>query len=270
MVELGISEFTFGFGFLYEQTHANWANLRATPVLPSLQREQHEGWDAHLPLNGIDYYYQFKLSDFLRHRNAKYISDGTYNNPYYRIALHRKYNNRQHQRLKELSRIKPHTYYVAPEFNSLDDFNTAFLARQIYRNSRLIQLTDCDDIIDGEQHYITFQAGNPGWALHSEMKRYEKSFFGRDMETLYRNSAQEWKLINKTFAENLFAETKGVVKRIIEVEEPNWREAILPILDFNAEEAPQKEVLLKISEILSIFLGTTLVIVGTTEQAKTG
>jgi hypothetical protein len=36
MVEIGISEFTFGYAFLYEQTQANWGNLKAAPVLPSL------------------------------------------------------------------------------------------------------------------------------------------------------------------------------------------------------------------------------------------
>ena len=28
MASIGISEFTFGYAFLYEQTHANWGNLR--------------------------------------------------------------------------------------------------------------------------------------------------------------------------------------------------------------------------------------------------
>ena len=61
MATIGISEFTFGYAFLYEQTRKNWANLKAAPVLPSLQKEKDEGWDAHLPLQGVDFYYQFKL-----------------------------------------------------------------------------------------------------------------------------------------------------------------------------------------------------------------
>lgn len=34
MVALGISEFTFGYAFLYEQTQRNWQELRAVPILP--------------------------------------------------------------------------------------------------------------------------------------------------------------------------------------------------------------------------------------------
>ena len=81
MAQIGISEFTFGYAFLYEQTHANWSGLTAAPVLPSLQQEQDAGWDAHLPLAGTDFYYQFKLSDYLSRSNALYIADGTYATP---------------------------------------------------------------------------------------------------------------------------------------------------------------------------------------------
>jgi hypothetical protein len=76
MVTIGITEFTFGFAFLYEQTHQNWGQLIAVPILPSLQQEADDAWDAHLPLMGIDYYYQFKLTDYLWRSNAKYIHNG--------------------------------------------------------------------------------------------------------------------------------------------------------------------------------------------------
>jgi len=178
---VGLSEFTFGFGFLYEQTVANWGGLKAAPVLPSLQQEQDEGWDARLPLQGTDYYYQFKLSDYLSRSNAKHIKDGTYDGPYYRFYFHKKNNNRQHQRLREHCVDSPLTYYVAPEFNALDDFNSAFLAKGLRERSRLIALTDCDHIADAEQHYITFAEGQQGFTQHSTQKRNEHSSFGREL-----------------------------------------------------------------------------------------
>ena len=189
MAAIGISEFTFGYAFLYEQTQTNWTNLRAAPVLPNLRQEQEEGWDAYLPANGIDYYYQFKLSDYLSRANATFIRDDTYDGAYYRIALYRKDNNRQHQRLRDHSRANPNTYYVAPEFNRVDDFHTAFLANQITNNSRIIPVSACDDILDSDQHYLTFQPGEPAWNQHSERKRHDLSFSGRELEALYRKSS---------------------------------------------------------------------------------
>ena len=73
MIAVGISEFTFGYAFLYEQTVNNWDELKAAPILPSLYDESKGGWDAHLPLKGTDYYYQFKLTEYLFRRNALYI-----------------------------------------------------------------------------------------------------------------------------------------------------------------------------------------------------
>ena len=196
MAEIGISEFTFGYAFLYEQTQANWENLSAAPVLPSLQQEELEGWDARLPLNGTDFYYQFKLSDCLSRGNATYVRDGTYNGAYYRIWLHRRNDNQQHQRLRQHCLANPNTYYAAHQFNSIEEFNSKFLARQITENCRIIPLTLCDDITDGEQHCITFQAGDPAWILHSEPSRREKSYTGRELGSLYRESSQQWRRID--------------------------------------------------------------------------
>lgn len=265
MASIGISEFTFGYAFLYEQTHTAWGNMRAAPILPSLVQEQRLGWDAHLPLIGKDYYYQFKLSDYLSRGHATFIADGTYDQPYYRVALHRRDNNRQHQRLREHCQTNPHTYYVAPEFNSLDDFHAAFLSHQITSNSRIIPLADCDDATDGKQHYVTFQLGQVDWLFHSEKKRHRRSFSGRDLDRLYRESAPLWKPIDKLFAEELFERTASVVRRVVQMEERRTARAALPLLDFNPAQAERRDILLRTSQILSVVLGVTLVIVGTSE-----
>jgi hypothetical protein len=265
MATIGISEFTFGYAFLYEQTRKNWTNLKAAPILPSLQKEKDEGWDAHLPLNGVDFYYQFKLSDHLSRGNARYIADGTYSGPYYRLSLHRRDNNRQHQRLRKLAETNPNVFYVAPQFDTLDDFNAAFLSSQIAEQSRLIPVRDCEDIIDGEQHHITFQQNQPQWIQHSERKRHETSFVGHDIEKLFGATRREWKPIDKAFAEALFERTAVAVMQVIEREDRRVARAALPLLDFNPESAERNEVLLRASQIASVVLGATLVIVGTSE-----
>lgn len=265
MASVGISEFTYGYAFLYEQTRANWGNLRAAPVLPSLQREKEQGWDAHLPTNATDFYFQFKLTDYLSRSNASFIADGTYVMPYYRLAFHRKDNNRQHQRLRDHSVTNPHTYYVAPEFNSADDFHAAFLGQHITNQSRIIPVSDCDDVYDSDQHYITFQPNHVGWIQHSEKKRHERSFFGRDMGKVYRESHKDWKHVNIAYATDLFDKTAEVVRLVLRKEEPMALAAALPLLDFNPNQAEQREVLIRTSQILAVVLGVTLVLVGTKE-----
>ena len=261
MVEIGISEFTFGYGFLYEQTQANWGNLRAAPILPSLQQEEQAGWDARLPLDGTDFYYQFKLSDYLWRGNATYIRDGTYNGPYYRFWLHRRNNNQQHRRLREHCITNPNTYYAAPQFNSIEEFNTRFLARQITANCRIIALNLCDDIADGDHHCITFQSSDPTWIFHSEARRHEKSYTGRELGTVYRQSSNQWQHIDLAFAERLFEKTREISKRVITDEEPERALLVRPLLD-EAPERDRQHLLLRTADILSAILGVTLVLVG--------
>jgi hypothetical protein len=262
MVAVGISEFTFGFAFLYEQTNRNWDQLRAVPILPSLQQEAEDAWDARLPLEGTDYYYQFKLSDYLSRSNAKYIADGTYNGPYYRITLHRRENNRQHRRLWQHSQTNPNTYYVAPEFRQIDDFNSAFLARQITERSRLIPLSLCDDINNGDQHYITYREGSPAWQQHSEPKPRTKSFSGKEIENVYRQSARDWRPIDMDFSLGRFRLAEAAVRKLVEFEERRILQQALPLLEFDAERHPRSVVLARTSQILAVVFGVTMVIVG--------
>ena len=113
MADLGISEFSFGYAFLFEQTQRNWANLTAAPVLPSLQQEADLGWDARLPLTGTDFYYQFKVAKRMVSRRARFRKDGTYETQYYQIDLHRRDFSRQHRTLWAHAQRHPNTFYVA-------------------------------------------------------------------------------------------------------------------------------------------------------------
>jgi len=262
MAEIGISEFTFGYAFLFEQTQANWGGLKAAPVLPSLQQEEQEGWDARLPLNGTDSYYQFKLSDYLWRGNATFIRDLTYNAPYYRILLHRPNNSQQHRRLRQHCIENPNTYYAAPQFNSIEEFNARFLARQITANCRIIPLSLCDDINDAKQHCITFQSGDPTWIFHSEPKRREKSYTGEQLGDLYRESFGQWHRIDIGFAERLLEKTREVAKRVIAEEEPQPASLVRPLLDERAVGRERRDLLLRTADILSATLGVTLVLVG--------
>ena len=261
MAITGISEFSFGYAFLYEQTRRNWGGLRAAPILPSLQQEADEGWDAHLPTHGTDYYYQFKLSDYLSRRNATYIKDSTYTAAYFRIAFHRRDGNRQHRRLKAHAATHPFTYYVAPEFTGLTEFNSSFISERITENSRIIPIADCDDVYDGDQHYITYQTGNSTLRQHSESKAHETSFTGKEIERVYRSSTNHWEQVNTEFAEKVLEENVEIIRRNME-EEYRRDTSVRRLLDAPPEERTRTGYLRRTASLISIFYGLTLVIVG--------
>ena len=261
MASTGVSEFTFGFAFLYEQTASNWGNLRAVPVLPSLRQEAADAWDARLPLRGTDFYYQFKVSEYLQRRNATYIKDGTYIGPYFRFWIDRRYGSRQHNRLVTHAAANPETYYVAPEFVGLEEFNGAFLRRQMLSNSRLIPLSDCRPIGDDEHHCITYEQNDVAWLFHSQSERHEKSFSGREMQTLLRHSSPRWRTIDRDFGKDTLFSVVDSIKLSLVSEHGNL--AIFErLVDFQSEEASTSTLLLRASDLLAAFMGLTLVIVG--------
>lgn len=273
-----MSEFQFGFGFLYEQTRRHWANLRVAPVLPSLQQEQQVGWDAHLPLVATDYYYQFKLTDYLERSNAKFIAQGVYNDPYFRIALHRRDQNRQHQRLKTCAASNYHTYYVAPEFDTIESFTSAFMNRQVLARSRLIPVRDCKSVYDGDQHWITFQPGSAQWKFHSEEEDHENSIEGENLGTFYQKEARDARELDDRFATELFHKAAETATTVLEKEHSRRRRPArteaeykerrradvqnVELLQFDPQKHQRKEILERTSQVLSVFFGLTLVLVG--------
>lgn len=269
MVELGISEFTFGYAFLYEQTLKNWGSLVAAPILPSLQQETALGWDARLPIRGCDFYYQFKLSDHLKRGNATFIKDGTYVEPYYRIKLHSRNFNRQHHMLWQHAQSNPDTYYVAPEFSDIDDFNQAFLSNTITEHSRLIPLYECNNYHadDSEQHYITYQENDIGFHQHSKSSRHEKSRSGKDIERIYNESRQSWRPINEEFVNRIFDQTKKKLE--ILADEERYLSDFLGIFEEYGDQDKAGKLLLS-ARVLSVIFGISMVIIGERAEGAHG
>jgi hypothetical protein len=265
MVAIGISEFSFGYAFLHEQTLAHWNNLTAAPILPSLQQEANVGWDAHLPLEGEAFFYQFKLSEYLFRSNARFIDNGTYNSPYYRVTLHRRENNRQHRLLRAHFHNNPNTFYVAPELQTVPAFNTAFLAHVLGAHTRLFSLGDCEDIApnDGSEHCITFQPGEVAWDFHSERVRKERSFFGSKLEDLYIERTREPRPINTAFARDLLERATSSAREFGVDDAENIAVGSRRLLEAPAATVNRRELLQRVADLSATVFGLTMVIVGT-------
>lgn len=263
MAKTGISEFTFGYAFLYEQTLRNWGSLVAAPILPSLREENEQGWDAKLPKYGCDFYYQFKLSDRLKKANAKFIADGTYGGPYYRIKLYRRNCNQQHRVLWQHAQSNQYTYYVAPEFATIDDFNQAFLSNRIIKHSRLIPLRQCNNYhrYDLEQHHITYQENVSGFKQHSKTSQRKESQSGKELESIYIESRQSWCPIDEKFADKILEQTK---EKLDILAEEGYQPDVGKILD---ERVPQDMAgkLLLSAKVLLVVFGVSMVIIGERE-----
>jgi len=291
MVSTGLSEFTFGFGFLHEQItrlrqltfNDEETRLTGAPVFPSQQFEAERGYDVYLPTSGGDYYYQFKASEYYSHPRSKWRADGTHPGPYYQIKLHKANRNHQHFVLKNLSgdRVHPnkeHVYYVAPEINSLPQYNLHFLREEITESSRKIPLIDCNHIRDTNQHYITFEPEVRGWEQHSLSLHHEHSILGKEIIPEYIKNRSKWKKIDDKYASDLLSEITTTAKKIVSQSE---LEHVLDKFSFHSERfedsitqekfvlSTKMKTLIKTSAILSHVFGATLFLVGS-QDSKLG
>jgi hypothetical protein len=260
-----LSEFTFGFAFLFEQANRHWP-LKAVPILPSLQQEADQGWDAKLPTVAKDFYYQFKLSDYLANGNAKYIKDGTYSHPYFRFALHPRENNRQHRKLRQLAQTQPDTYYVAPEVHQFDVFTNAYLNGNLTAYSRLIPVKDCPDVSDGRQCYVSYQTGSTAWKFHGSRYDREISILGADLERFYRQSMKQASPLSDRFADDIFQRVRRAGFQALRtqpsemLDEKMWPEILQDRRRKDTES--RRESLIAAAQILHAVFGCTLVLVG--------
>ncbi len=176
--------------------------------------------------------------------------------------------------MRQLSRKNSNTFYVAPEFSQLEEFNTSYLSRAITESSRLIRVSDCHDIRDGNQHYITYQAGNPRWIEWSKPKPHNYSDTGKNLEAVYRSAIEKSRPVDLEFAEELYINTKNKVSNDLSTEnekksrKQKKEEIDLPVLGMlNQKPGNTKQSLLaQASELVSTYYGATMVLVGTKQD----
>lgn len=260
MADLGISEFTFGYAFIHEQINILWKDISSIPIFPSLIEEKKVGWDVKLPLKGKALYYQIKTSELLKNANSKYIKDGTYSGPYYRIKLHKMFNNKQHRMLWKLSQTEKDTYYVAPECANIHTFNKAFLDGKVTDYSRLIPLTKCHnyDSNDSNQHFITYEGGNKTFHQHSKKSESRESILGKNLRDLYRDRQQDFKPINSEFSDK-------IISNVLELSEYYEESRFFNNESFNKLLGKADTTYQKLSlsaSILWAFYGIFMVIIG--------
>jgi hypothetical protein len=175
----GFSERTFEFCYNAEYCRLNAAILATHPHIPSQQAEKDLGYDVEFRINQGHFtrslFLQHKVASFAEvraGRNAHFYN--THGQPYFRFPI----DNDQHNVLCELSQTKGNAFYCAPRFHLSRQLEPHFRADSIGAHSILLDPLDVGRIQDNERHNITYneQGGNP--TLHSEARKFKKSFGG--------------------------------------------------------------------------------------------
>jgi len=90
------SEFTYGYVLIEELSQRY--HFKSAPIFPSLREEGTVGgYDSQIKIGGIPFFIQFKRSDYLSRKNAKYYR--RFGSTYFRFNLHALKYSKQHDLL---------------------------------------------------------------------------------------------------------------------------------------------------------------------------
>jgi hypothetical protein len=150
--------------------------------------------------------------------------------------------------------------------------------QQILAQSRLIPLRDCKNVSDSEQHYITFQRGSSNWKFHSEEEDHENSISGEGLVAFYKAETRDARELDEQFAADVFHKAAETATTALDKERERKRRRSLTreqiaeqrrqelerieLLHFDPRNRQRTEVLRRASQVLSVFFGVTVVLVG--------
>ena len=131
-------------------------------------------------------------------------------------------------------------------------------------NSRMIRLADCEqlDETDGEAHVITFRQNEQGSIFHSDPKRAEGTYRGKDILTLFESTRQSWRTVDNTFVKDLLDQTIETVRRIEGIENERAIVTQRHLIDEPVTGLPRTLVLQRVADIAATVFGVTMVMVG--------
>jgi hypothetical protein len=166
-----LSEFSYGYA-LTEQLARQLGPLAAAPRFPSLIEEGRLGYDLELtmPLKA-SMFLQFKLSERMVRRNVTELRPPTplpITLPFFRMHIWPSSKSNQHALLYALAARGEWVWYVAPEFDTVDELNAAYVNRKVVQQSRFFDPAVIGVLPDDEKHHLAFEGGNPRFWLCSE------------------------------------------------------------------------------------------------------
>ena len=210
------SEFSYGFAI----THGllkDAPSIDVVPHFPSLVEEGKVGYDVKLGFPGIPIYLQFKLSDYLTRRPAKYWDN--YHEPYFRLDITPLTVSQQHNLLKDLADSGEEVFYVSPLFWRTTQFNEAFRDSQVAARSMWLPLGQLPYLTDYEPHHVTFTGPADSswhtdqWNLEGKRLEGEFSWDGRHDSIVDRFERGELRQVSEDYLYELRNLLSGIVTR---------------------------------------------------------
>lgn len=179
-MDLGFSEFSFGYAFTENLTVRSQSAPGHAPVFLNVHQEAAKGFDVEIGLPISLRYLQFKLPKRMQTARAREIEKFgcPISAPFFRMRLMSKNMYRQHHNLialedKNLGRV----FYATPLLRDEQKFNEAYANKEVHLKTALFSPKDIGQISDFQQHTIAYSESSDDAWLCSTPKKIKYSLF---------------------------------------------------------------------------------------------
>ena len=167
-MDIGYSEFSFGYAFADNFIHDSWSRPTSAPTFPSLRDEGKWGYDVRIDLAGRAVFFQYKRPELLTRNSAREIRDyalpGLYPD-FFRMPLMMGTISQQHNHLIDLEcKFPGRVLYATPAIGTIHEFNRVYCLGEVHRQTILFSPKEIGPLNDKEKHHIAYRKGQPhGW-----------------------------------------------------------------------------------------------------------
>ena len=244
------SEFSFGFGFTYTLLRNLSPGIFAAPQFPSLPQEASVAYDAKVDFLGLPLFFQFKLSDYLKHPLAREWSD--YLQPYFRFEIMPLQRSPQHNLLRAIAEVEERVYYVSPLFNSIAEFNQSFRKESITKESIWVPVSELPYVADYDGHCLTYTTPFEYVWRTSDRQHRRGDYSGERAATEIqrRFTQRDLQRISRPYVSGLRSHLLRILRE----------RGARPLPDLPVDFGPDVEGVRDISYLLTTFFGCELVV----------
>lgn len=174
-MELGYSEFSFGYACTENMIRSSVSGPKNAPFFPNLVQEGKLGYDVCIDLPASPIILQFKIPKLMKHNSAPAIRKhklAGISTPFFQMPIMNRNRSQQHAILLKLdSKMPGSVFYATPHLDGTKAFNNSYRRVNVHCDTAYISPCDIGRICDNKSHNIVYmQNGTEGWLCSTPRK----------------------------------------------------------------------------------------------------
>ncbi len=233
-----IGEYSYGMSMTWELVHriGGVGSLRAAPLVPSLQQEAYLGFDVAVESDWVTLLLQYKVATRLKYSSAR--ESRWMGVPYFRFYVKTDVTDNgqcQHNTLvrlqQRLAGSMEYVYYVAPLFDTTEEFNHHMLNGDLADSSVFVAPSKLGLVNPGDSHCFAYTCSADVTPFSEPAEPASAAFEGLLGALADADAVPEGRLLGDELRRSYEALTQGLNADLGEYEGPESLRRAAALLD---------------------------------------